>query len=305
MAECYPCMLDQAIRAAVLSGVKGDALISLMKEATSILSETDPALTPPEAAAPLYLLVADVSGVMDPYRGLREEGNRKALELVKRLREELREDPHRLEKALATAVAGNALDFGARSLPLDLEQSLGRMLAGGLAVDHRQEFLRDLEDSRRLLYICDNAGEIAFDGLLCEFLAIEYPAIEMTFAVRGGPMINDALLSDARQVGLDRWGRVITTGQALAGVVVERASHEFREAFREAEVIVAKGQGNFETLEGREENIYFLFQVKCDCVSRYLGVERGAGLVLRARSVQEGGREALSREVGLRRGSDS
>lgn len=284
MAECYPCMLDQAIRAAVLSGVGGDALVTLMREASRILSETDPELTPPEAAAPLYLLVAEVSGVPDPYRELREESNRRALGMVEAIRRDIWGSPDLLERAAAAAVAGNSVDFGARSLPLDLEQSLRKMLEGNLAVDHRAEFKKDLERSKRLLYICDNAGEIAFDRLLCEAMARCFPRLEMTVAVRGGPMINDAQLTDARQVGLDRLARLITTGQALAGVALEKASKEFREAFEEADVIVAKGQGNFETLEGREENLYFLFQVKCDCVSRYLGVERGAGLVMRGRS---------------------
>lgn len=294
MAECYPCMLDQAIRAAVLSGVKGDALVSLMREASSILSEMDPGLSPPEAAAPLYLLVSEISGVPDPYRDVREESNAKALEIVEKLKEEIREDPRGLEKALAFAVAGNAVDFGARSLPMGLEDSLRRMLEGGLLVDDRPELRKDLESAEKLLYICDNAGEIAFDRLLCETILEEYPGVELTVAVRGGPMINDALLPDALQVGMDRLGRVITTGQALAGVSLEKASSELRDCFDEADIIVAKGQGNFETLEDRAENIYFLFQVKCDCVSRYLGVERGAGLVLRGRSRKEKGEDGPS-----------
>lgn len=303
MAECYPCMLDQAIRAAVLSGVKGDALISLMREASSILSEMDPGLSPPETAAPLYLLVSEISGVPDPYRDVREESNAKALEIVEKLKEEIREDPRGLEKALAFAVAGNAVDFGARSLPMGFEDSLRRMLEGGLLVDHRPELRKDLESAEKLLYICDNAGEIAFDRLLCETILEEYPGVELTVAVRGGPMINDALLPDALQVGMDRLGRVITTGQALAGVSLEKASSELRDCFDEADVIVAKGQGNFETLEDRPENIYFLFQVKCDCVSRYLGVERGAGLVLRGRSRKARGEDGSSAVAAPRPGT--
>ena len=111
----------------------------------------------------------------------------------------------------------------------------------------------------------------------------EYPHIDFTTAVRGGPAINDATLEDAGEVGMQEFSRVITTGLAMAGVDLESCSQQFKSAFGGCDVIIAKGQGNFETLDRRSENIYFLFQVKCDCVSRFLGADKYSAVLWSSR----------------------
>lgn len=283
-SECTPCMMEQARRAARLSGLEGGVLEVAMRETEALLRGLDPRLSPP-AAALFYDRIKELSGVEDPYRALKSACNAAALRLLPGLRREAASSPDPLSFALRAAVAGNIIDFGARSGPGDLEENLRRVLGGDLFVDHVYLLRKDLEKASSVLLVCDNAGEIALDRLLCEVLRDLYPGIKLTAAVRGGPMINDATLEDAAEAGLDSVCRVIDTGVALAGVDLERSSREFREAFSSTDVILAKGQGNFETLDSRGENIYLLFQVKCDCVSRLLNAEKGSALVCSLRAL--------------------
>jgi len=278
-AECYPCMMSQALRAACLSGLEGEDLRDVMRKTAAFLREVDPSSSPPAAAAFIYDRIKQLSGAEDPYRELKRESNAMALALLPRLREEAKNSPDPLSYALKAAVAGNIMDFGAVAAPADLEENLRGVLENEPFIDHTEQLRKDLEAASSALLVCDNAGEIALDRLLCEVLSSLYPGLGLTAAVRGGPAINDATLEDARQAGLDRVCPVITTGLAMAGVELERCSPRFREAFHVADVILAKGQGNFETLDERDENIYFLFQVKCDCVSKALGAEKGEAVI--------------------------
>jgi uncharacterized protein with ATP-grasp and redox domains len=272
-------MMAQAFRSARLSGLGGDTLLQAMHETASILTDIDPSASPPEVAAVFYDRIKELSGVEDPFLALKEESNRKAMALLPGLRAEADRSPDPFFFALQVAVAGNIIDFGAQAEPDDLEENLARVLKSEPFVDHSPILRRDLEKASRVLLVCDNAGEIALDRFLCDILLQEFPHLELTAAVRGGPAINDALLEDACEVGLDEVCEIITTGLAMAGVVMDRCSPLFRERFYAADVVLSKGQGNFETMDGRHENIFLLFQVKCECVSDHLGATRGQAVI--------------------------
>lgn len=286
-AECYPCMMAQAFRSARLSGLGGEALEQAMRVTASILGDVDPFATPPEVAAVFYDRLKELSGVEDPFQQLKGESNRKAMALLPKLRAKAERRSDSLFFALQAAVAGNIIDFGAQADPGDLEENLTRVLESVPFIDHSALLRRNLEKASRVLLVCDNAGEIALDRFLCEILLQEFPRLELTAAVRGGPAINDALLEDAADVGLDKFCEVITTGTAIAGINMDRCSSHFRERFYAADVILSKGQGNFETMDGRDENIYFLFQVKCECVSNHLGAKRGLAVIWSLRAERD------------------
>lgn len=286
-AECYPCMMAQSYRAARLSGLEGEDLSRALRSTASILSDVDPSFSPPEAAALFYDDIKAISGIDDPFLGLKEESNRMALELLPGLMEDVNDREYPLFYALRAAVAGNIIDFGARAEPGDLGENLAEVLEADPFIDQGAFLRRELEKTARALLICDNAGEIAMDRFLCEILLSEFPRLDLTAAVRSGPAINDALPKDAAESGLDGVCGVITTGLAMAGVDLERSSQVFRDEFDAADVIIAKGQGNFETLEGVDRNIFFLFQVKCDCVSTYLGARKGSAVIWSPRAGRE------------------
>jgi hypothetical protein len=278
-AECYPCMMSQALRAAGFSGLRGEALREAMRQSAAIIGSANPNMSPPAVAALFYERLKDLSGVEDPYRELKWESNAKALDILPRLRREAKSSPDPLAYAVKAAIAGNIIDFGARAVPADLEENLRKVLESEPFIDHLEQMREDLGSASGLLLICDNAGEIVMDMLLLEVLASLYPGLKLTAAVRGGPAINDATREDAEQAGLNKVCAVIDTGTAMAGIDLVRSSSRFREAFEGVDVILSKGQGNYETLDCRHENIYFLFQVKCVCVSRDLGAEKGDAVI--------------------------
>lgn len=208
----------------------------------------------------------------DPYREVKERMNARALEQLPACREMVAraEDPD--EMAARIAVLGNRLDSGARERMGD--EGLGDVLgnvSGIPLVGDVAAFFRAADEAEEILYLADNAGEIVFDALLLERL----PRKKVTVAVRGGPVLNDALRADARVAGIDRLVPVISNGSDIPGTVPGECGEEFLEKFGRADLIVSKGQGNFETLCGVRAPIWFLFSVKCGLVAAEAGARVG------------------------------
>ncbi len=200
----------------------------------------------------------------DRMREEKEMSNRFVLERLEELRSRVAKAEDPIYAALQFAVLGNYLDFSALYGQVSFED-LDRMLdkASEMELDkvYYESFLRDLQNGKRLLYLTDNAGEICFDRVLGEIIAEKYPHLEITFCVRGGPVVNDATREDAEIAGI-RFP-VIDNGTALGGTSLSRVSRECREAIENADVILAKGMGNTESLFGCGYNVYYAFLVKC------------------------------------------
>ena len=194
----------------------------------------------------------------------KRQSNRFVLERLDTIRQKIRaaEDP--VYSALQFAVLGNYLDFSALYGQVSFQQ-LEQMLDSAQQIDLDKacygEFVRDLQQSKRLLLIADNAGEICFDRLLAEELVKTYPQLEITFLVRGKPVSNDATREDAQVAGISF--PVVDSGVAIGGTVIPRLSREAKEALDGADVILAKGMGNTESMYGCGYNVYYAFLVKC------------------------------------------
>jgi uncharacterized protein with ATP-grasp and redox domains len=223
--------------------------------------------------------VEDLTGTFDPYLTIRRSTNEFALSLLPVFREKLRAAPCPVTLALRLAAAGNIIDLGAkRNLTMDeakeaVDNAVSLPLAGSDEVDAVGRLLA----ARRVLLIADNAGEIAFDRLLCEQLPHR-----PTVAVRSRPVINDATTDDAHQVGIDAFADLITTGSDLPGAWLPSCSPEFVRVFREAELVVSKGQGNYECLSGHRFGGYFLLRVKCPVVAEDCGLPVGSNALIDA-----------------------
>ena len=137
-----------------------------------------------------------------------------------------------------------------------------------------------MEIAKRLVYISDNCGEIVMDKILLGILKENYPRLQMTVIVRGKPVLNDATMEDAIQIGLDREMAVIGNGTDVAGTCLEELSEQARTAIEEADVIFAKGQGNFETLQKCGKNIYYIFMCKCDMFAKRFNVPKYTGVLI-------------------------
>jgi len=240
----------------------------MVRRALRLLAEADYRIPPPRVAQDLYPLLCDTVGQQDPYREIKLTYDDLALRLSDDLVRRARSTASPLRTLIKLALAGNVIDFGVNDA-FDLDAAIERMLGEEPDVDEIDRFERRLRDARDVLYLADNAGEIAFDRHLIEHAI---GPSRVTLAVRGGPIINDATRHDAERVGLTDLVPVIDPGVAVPGIALEQSSPEFRRAFDRADLIVSKGQGNFETLDALcDPRVFYVFMVKCKTVARLTG----------------------------------
>ncbi|HKN19346.1 MAG TPA: ARMT1-like domain-containing protein, partial [Dissulfurispiraceae bacterium] len=219
----------------------------------------------------------------DPFKDIKSEYNQAALRLYPALRERVFQSSDPLRTASRLAIAGNIIDFGIFS-HVDITGTVERALSGPIAVDHYSRFKCAVDSHPRVFYLLDNSGEIVFDRLLIEVLM--KMGKKVTAVVKGSPVLNDSTASDAAETGLTEICEVVDNGSDCIGTILEMTSPDFKLMFADADFIISKGQGNFETLGCRENNtgigkeIVFLLQAKCDVVSKELGLSRGSMLLL-------------------------
>jgi len=271
---CIPCQVTFALEMARRATEDEVTLGEIILESLRIIREFGLDLPPPRGAREIIQMTKRRTGVEDPYRKEKEEQNRMGLKLYEMLRGKAT-----LDQALAFSAAGNIIDSIAVKEGIDPEGLLEELLRSEerFSLDGRHPFKERLSRASSLLVVGDNAGEIALDRLLVERIREEFPHLRIAYAVRGGAAINDATLEDAEEVGMRKVCEVITTGDDAPGVILEDCSHEFRERFARADLILAKGQGNFETLDGlKDPRIFFLLQAKCQTICEYLGVNKSS-----------------------------
>ena len=267
--ECLTCLTKQAVEIA-RQNIHPDHQEDFVRDALKKLTEFDYTNPPPIMAMELYAMLRDVAGLDDPYAQIKSRYNKQALELYPELKKTLEDSADPLHTAVRIAVAGNIIDFGAgNSDTIHVEETLDRALRTPFAIDHMDQLREDLDQARSILYLADNAGEIVFDRVLIE----ELGARRVTCAVRDIPVINDATLHDAVQAGLVDVCRVISSGSPAPGTPLAICSGEFKDLFYGADIVISKGQGNFETLTHPGREIFFLFMVKCPIISQEVGVE--------------------------------
>jgi damage-control phosphatase, subfamily I len=270
---CLPCMMSQAYNTAVLCTPDPVLQKAMLDEALRTYVGISLDDTPAVLSQIAYELCRRMSGVEDPYLEAKRESNEAALALYPGLRERLACSADPLRDALLLAVAGNIIDMGIAQ-EYDLTEDIVKQLDRGFDREELADFRRAAAGARRILYLGDNAGEIVFDRLLVEVLGPQ----RVTFMVKAGPIVNDALLADARQVGLSDLVRVADTGSNYFGFPWEHISEAAREEFRAADLVISKGHANFETVSelGAEgDKTWYLLKVKCQEVARQLGTRCG------------------------------
>jgi uncharacterized protein with ATP-grasp and redox domains len=247
----------------------------ILNRVMTLLSRLPPEQTPPQMAQAAHRVVREMTGNPDPYAEIKRQYNEKALEQLPACRRILSQASDPLETAVRLSVAGNVIDFGGGWTEFDLEGELRAVLDTPFHAWDYDRFRQDLSQARSILFLGDNTGEIVLDRLLVEAIR-QVSSAEITFVVRGSPVLNDATVEDAHYAGLEEVARVVGNGSDAPGTVLQEVCPEVREAFRNAEMIISKGQGNFETLDNEPGNIYFLFKVKCAVVARMTGAEEGS-----------------------------
>jgi uncharacterized protein with ATP-grasp and redox domains len=268
--DCFPCMLRQALEAARMADADVGQQRVVLNRVMELLAAVSAHSTPAETGYHVHRIVREMTGVRDPYRLVKEEATRSALQLVPRLRGIMAQADDPLEQAVRIAIAGNIIDF-APGVQFTLEATLERVLHQPFAINDLEALRQALSQVQSVLYLADNAGETVFDRVLIETLG--QPVI---YAVKGGPTLNDATWEDAIAAGLEEVAEIVRTGSDAPGTVLKFCSPTFRQLYGKAEVIIAKGQANHEALSERDRRLFFLLQVKCPVLGREVGVEPGS-----------------------------
>jgi uncharacterized protein with ATP-grasp and redox domains len=275
-SECKECILAQAVRVGEilnLSLTQKEAIITLAEKYTKNL---DYALTPPQNAYKLYEDIASFLDTEDIYKEIKTASTKRAKELLPECEELLQNASDILLSAAKIAVAGNVIDLASR-VQYDLKEELKNIADLEFEIDDFLALKNDLVNAHETVYICDNAGEEIFDKLFIRTIKKLYPLNKIYYFTRGKPIINDITYKDAINSGLGEYAEVIDSGVPTPGFVYSMASHEAQERFRRADVVIAKGMGNFECIsENERANIFYLFKVKCKPVGRFVRASLGS-----------------------------
>jgi uncharacterized protein with ATP-grasp and redox domains len=272
---CIPCVFKQAL--AAIRRVTADPQVqeTVLKEVAARYAKKELRSTPAHFSQVVYEIIAEKTGVCDPFAAEKQHFNQLALDMLPDCYAALEETDDPLATGAHLAVAGNIIDLGIGET-LDIHGTLAGALEMPFAVNDLELLRNDLENGSELLYIGDNAGEIVFDRVFIEIIRKLYPALQVTYSVKSGPIINDATMQDARDVGMHTVCDVIETGATAIGAPLDTVGEHFIAAMDKADVIISKGQGNFETLnEEYTYTIYFILKAKCDLVADELGVSFG------------------------------
>jgi damage-control phosphatase, subfamily I len=274
--DCLPCLMSQALKAARAATDDEKVQRQVVNAIAAMIPELSLGLKPPEIAQRSYRLIGQITGNNDPLHQAKVEANRTALALWPKLKQLVEQTADRLFMACRLAILANSIDFGPNFEHGGIEAIIdeARMCSIPLAVDNYDQFWSSLENSRSLLYLGDNAGEIVFDRILIEEIH-RVKELETCFVVREKPVINDVTMDDALAVGMDRVAKVISNGSDAPATILSQCSAELQHLFRSADIIIAKGQGNYESLEGEPDNIFFLLRAKCPLMAGLLGVSVG------------------------------
>lgn len=287
---CIPCTLraayDIATKATSDEVVQRKVLVETIKwlneERNNLMN-----MTPTALHTYVFKIVQRFSGNTDPFAHLKDESNRLAMELLPLLEGEVNRmnEAEAFRFAALGAICGNSIDFEVEGYHVsteDLKRSLLICLKSGLTIDDSQKLMDALSKSRTALYFLDNAGEVVFDKLFIKVIVEKYP-VKIFAAVKSGPILNDATMKDALEVGLSEVAEVIEVGSDSIGLNLEECSEDFKKLLKEADLIIAKGQGYYESLTEVErvidKPITYMLRAKCSAVAKSIGVPRGSNVI--------------------------
>ncbi len=280
--DCIPCFFKQALEAARMAGADEQTQKRILIELAKILPEFTLASSPPEMGRIIYGLVNKITLKDNPYQDIKDRSNKLAQNIYSKLKKKISRSNDRLLKAVELAIAGNIIDYGAKNT-LNVDVELTRILdeenkaikIGNKANFDYVKFMNALDETRNILYLADNAGEVVFDRLLIEEIKRLDSTKKIIYAVKEKPIINDALIDDAIFFGIDKIADIISCGSDAPGTVLPLCSNKFLDIYKKADMVISKGQGNFEALSDEKRTIFSLFIAKCSIIAQDAGCSVG------------------------------
>ena len=270
--DCVPCFLRQALEAVRLASqdlsIQEKAIRVILQKLSKISWNT----SPPHIGREIHTLIKEVTGNPDPYLPLKKRFNQLAINLYPMLEKKVKTANDPFGTAVRLSLAGNMIDFGARpGEKIDIEKEIDGALKAPLDKQALEKFKKAVTQAQNILFLGDNAGEVVFDKLLVQEIGPQ----KITYVVKKKPIINDATLEDAEIVNLTDVVKVIDNGTDFPGTVLSACSKTFINIYEKADLVIAKGQGNYETLNDVKKTIVFLLKIKCPVIAK--DIKRNVG----------------------------
>lgn len=271
--DCIPCFISHSLNVAKMTARNAEEQREILRQTLALAASLDFEKSPPAMAKKIHAIIRQVTGIEDAYVKIKDESTAFALEMLPFLRHEVAKSEHPFETTIRLVIAGNIIDFGTdHNFNLNsVHQIIADALKQQIDLSAIGRLHERMKESERILYIADNCGEIVFDRLL-----IEPYRQKITLAVRGNPILNDATRREAEMSGMNDIVKIIDTGDSIPGVILENCSDEFIEHYENCDLVISKGQGNFETMHETDRPVFFLFMSKCRVIANLLDSELGS-----------------------------
>lgn len=255
--KCLPCVVNQVVKVANITGV--DKKEELLREVFTYLSKMDFEITIPEIVGEIFGMIKKHINNPDPYKETRNYYNALFLKLLPEFERKIEQAGNSFQLALRYAIVGNIIDFNPihNTLLEDIFDYFEKMEQLELTIDDSKTLMEDISNAKILLYLGDNCGEICMDKILLKRIKELNSNVKILFGVRGKPVVNDSIAEDAYAVGIDEYAEIIDNGDGSLGTVLNRTSPEFKKVYKKADIVIAKGQANYECLSEENKNIYF------------------------------------------------
>ena len=265
--DCLPCMMSQALRAGRMATDDEIIIKKLLDNVGAMMKDMHLENIPPETGDAIYKKISKITGVIDPYKKIKESNIDEALQLYPKLKEIVKRSNNKLLTAIRIAIAGNVIDLGVNK-QFNIAKDVEEILQQEFGIFDFHEFEKHLKEANTILYIGDNAGESVFDKILIEEL--NKPVI---YVVRDIPVINDVTYQDAVDSGIDEVAEIISSGCSAPGTILKFCNVKFLEIFASSDLVISKGQGNYEGLSNVDRSLFFLLKAKCHVIANDLNVK--------------------------------
>lgn len=285
-ADCVPCYFKQVINTIRTAGYPEKEAGRIINEVLKIIPDLDPEASPAENSTIVLLEAYRAMGLRDPYEKAKKESNKMAEDLFAKVLAISENSEDKLMTALKISVAGNIIDMGIMP-DFDIDEAIGEITARDFDYSDYEEFRAALSVADKVMILGDNSGEIVFDRILVNEIKRFKPGTEVTYVVKDAPILNDVTPRDALETGMDRISRVITNGAGYLGTILHKSPKSFIREIEAADMIIAKGQANYESLEGSTaagSKTYFLLRIKCPIVAENAGLAFGNIVLIKNRA---------------------
>jgi uncharacterized protein with ATP-grasp and redox domains len=264
--DCLVCLYNQALKTSKLLNLDDETSAKVLFEVAKILPNYSLEFTPPQIAKDTYKLIEEITNNSDPLLQAKKIAIKEAKSFKPFLYEEIEKSNDKLLTALKIAVAGNVIDFGAKK-QFNLKDIIENIFNTPFKIDSYLQLKEQLKSAKKVVIIGDNCGENIFDVILADVLKSLYD-IELFYFVRGKPIINDVTFKEANESDMPKFAQIIDTSVPTPGYDLKYANEESKNIFNEADVVIAKGMGNFESLyQITNREVFYLFIVKCNVVA--------------------------------------